>query len=547
MVPNLQIDGFTITGADQGGGIMVNGYANRLEIANNRITGNQGIEGGGIRIGHANLTAATNTGELRYVASRNVNLAIHHNEIVQNGNTAGNLVGGGGGVSLFTGADGYRVTENFICGNFSTGDGGGIAHIGLSAQGRVGLPTIERNMILFNQSFNQGTNPNGGGLAITGLQSLVAANPAGLSTGTGTVLVNANTFQGNLAGAGDGGAISLYGVNGSDTTSAAPHRIDITNNVIDNNVAGVAGGGIALQDAVNVRIINNTITRNDSVATGSRAFDANVSRSTAQPGAGVAARTHSPALGSIVGALSVNGLPQQTFSNPVVQNSIVRENRIFFWQITPGTDVNSCLLNTPAQNCYGLVPNIAAGAAPVFSDLAVLDDSSQMTASNSMLSALVQPGAPFPPLRAVLDPTGTNNTIADPLFRCTYYNGGRDEVIQQTEVTAIVTAAAFDEGGNFIDARFGPLTLLDPLAHTNPVIAAFAPYGDYRILNGSPANDSLNGVASNASLAQAIPALLSDRIRVPRLPGGTGWSIGAYEGAQERSGLRSVMHREDDE
>ena len=43
--------------------------------------------------------------------------------------------------------------------------------------------------------------------------------------------------------------------------------------------------------------------------------------------------------------------------------------------------------------------------------------------------------------------------------------------------TAIVTAAAFDEGGNFIDARFGPLTLLDPLAHTIPVvIAAFAPY-----------------------------------------------------------------------
>ena len=72
VVPNLQIDGFTITGADQGGGIMVNGYANRLEIANNRITGNQGIEGGGIRIGHANLTAATNTGELRYVGSRNV-------------------------------------------------------------------------------------------------------------------------------------------------------------------------------------------------------------------------------------------------------------------------------------------------------------------------------------------------------------------------------------------------------------------------------------------------------------------------------------------
>ena len=64
------------------------------------------------------------------------------------------------------------------------------------------------------------------------------------------------------------------------------------------------------------------------------------------------------------------------------------------------------------------------------------------------------------------------------------------------------------------------------------MIAAFAPYGDYRILNGSPANDSLNGVASNASLAQAIPALLSDRIRVPRLRQWDRLVVGAYEGAQ---------------
>jgi len=55
------------------------------------------------------------------------------------------------------------------------------------------MPTIENNLVLFNQSFNQGTNPNGGGLAITGLQSLVTNN--GLSAGTGTVLVNANTSR----------------------------------------------------------------------------------------------------------------------------------------------------------------------------------------------------------------------------------------------------------------------------------------------------------------------------------------------------------------
>lgn len=528
IVPELQIDGFTITGADQGGGIMVNGHASRIEIANNRITGNQGIEGGGIRIGHANLVEEFANNQLRYVGSRTPNLTIHHNEIVQNGNTAGDFVGGGGGISLFTGADGYRVTHNFICGNYSTGDGGGIAHIGLSATtgaaGLLGLgvPTIERNEILFNQSFNQGTNPNGGGLAITGLQSLVTND--GRSAGTGHVLINANTFQGNLAGAGDGGAISLAGVNGSDALNSAqpfstnpPYRIDIVNNVIDNNVAGVAGGGIALQDAVNVRIVNNTITRNDSVATGSRAFGASVTQSDPQPGAGIAARTHSPALAGLIGANNpiVNGLPQRFFSNPVLQNSIVRENRQFYWQINPNADQTNCALNTAAQTCYGLVPNIAAGDAPVFSDLGVIGGAYQLTANESMLTSLA----------GVL---GGNNLASDPLFRCTYYNGGRDAVIQMLETTAqVTTAAAFDEGGNFIDTRFGPLTPLDPVT--------LAPNGDYRILNGSPANDSGQnylGTQPLTSLAFGL-ALSADRIGVPRsLLQPNSWSRGAYEGNQ---------------
>jgi len=506
----LSIDGFTITGADQGGGIMVNGWARALQIANNRITANQGIEGGGIRLGHPNLIEEFAVNELRYVASRNTNVNIHHNEIVQNGNTAGAAVGGGGGVSLFTGADGYRVADNFICGNYSTGDGGGIAHIGLSVSTGSGpnqrVPTIRRNMVLFNQSFNQGSNPNGGGLAITGLQSLVANN--GLSAGTGTVLVDANTFQGNLAGAGDGGGISLFGVNGSDSTnnpngSNAPHRVDIVNNVIDNNVAGVAGGGIALQDAVNVRIVNNTIARNDSVATGSRAFGASVNQSIPQPGVGVVSRTHSPPLASIVGGVSINGLPQQNFSNPLIHNSIVRENRMFYWMINPNADQTNCLLNTGGQTCYGLVPNIAAGDAPVFSDLAVIGGAYQLTADYSMLTAT-----------SVSPVSGANNLTSDPLFRCTYYNGGRDAVIQVPETTAMVTAAAFDEGGNFIDARFGPLTLLNPVS--------LAPYGDYRILNGSPANDTALAFAG-------LSALERDRIGVQRL---TAWSRGAFEGNQ---------------
>lgn len=510
VAPDLQIDGFTVSGADQGGGIMVNGYANRIEISNNRITGNQGIMSGGVRIGYPNLVQEFANNQLRYVSARTPNASIHHNEIVQNGNTAAAVAGGGGGISLFNGADGYRVTDNFICGNFSTGDGGGIAHIGLHGTTDLGLriPTIERNMILFNQSFNQGTNPNGGGLAITGLQSLVANT--GISAGTGSVLVNANTFQGNLAGAGDGGAISLYGINGSDATGANPYRIDIVNNVIDNNVAGVAGGGIALQDAVNVRIVNNTIVHNDSTATGSRAATpGNPNQTTPQPGAGIAARTHSPALVTQIGAnnLTSNGLPQRFFSNPLILNTIARENRMFYWAINPNADPTTCALNTSAQTCYGLVPNVAAGDAPVFSDLAVIGGAYQLTANYSVLTPT-----------SVSPVAGANNLTSDPQLRCSYDNGGRDAVIQMVEnTTTVQTAGAFDEGGNFIDVRYGPLTL------NNPVTGA--PYGDHRILDGSPANNSGQLYLG----LPLIPALATDRIGVAR---GLQWSRGAYEGGQ---------------
>ena len=56
---------------------------------------------------------------------------------------------GGGGVSFCTGADYYKFQYNWVCGNLSTGDGGGIAHLGFIWNG-----DIEHNTIIFNQSTN---------------------------------------------------------------------------------------------------------------------------------------------------------------------------------------------------------------------------------------------------------------------------------------------------------------------------------------------------------------------------------------------------------
>ena len=78
----------------------------------------------------------------------------------------------------------------------------------------------------------------------------------GLSDGIGPGLViNANLLMGNAAEAGSGGGLRFQAVDGADVARfpADPERwysVQVTNNVIANNVAGWDGGGvILLEDA----------------------------------------------------------------------------------------------------------------------------------------------------------------------------------------------------------------------------------------------------------------------------------------------------------
>jgi hypothetical protein len=66
------------------------------------------------------------------------------------------------------------------------------------------------------------------------------------------------------------------------------------------------------------------------------------------------------------------------------------------------------------------------------------------------------------------------------MFVRPYLNGPRDN-LNLPEFTPLQTAGAFDEGGNFIQVTFGPLTLLDT-ADPSPR-AMF----DYHLQVGSPA------------------------------------------------------------
>jgi hypothetical protein len=427
--PNARIDGFTIMGATVGGGIFVNGYANHLEISNNRIVNNTGTFGGGIRIGHPNLTTATD-----YVDAHNDNIRIHHNHIAQNAGL--NEVGGG--ISLCNGTDNYEVTRNFICGNFTTGSGGGIGHLGLNSDGH-----IAHNKIIFNQSFNQGITVSGGGIIISGNAPLAGQ----LTAGSGTVTIDGNLISGNLAGAGDGGGIRFESINGQDV-QASPndrggwHYLNVFNNIIVNNITGLAGGGMSLQDAAAVRMINNTIAHNDSTATAGEAFAPDSPNlSTPQP-AGIVSRVHSNALQQAFGASTF-----ETFADPeLFFNNIIWQNRSFYWELDDEGD-------------FGLIPRINLGEPVVYADLGVLGTNGMLHPQSSILT----------------DTTGygTSNISADPLFINDYFNGSRSSVVPSN--TAIQTAPAFDEGGNFIDVQFGPLTLT----------------GDYHISPNSPAIDAV--------------------------------------------------------
>lgn len=492
-----RIDGLTVTGADGGGGILVSGYGRNVQIANNRIVGNSGTYAGGIRIGHVDLLDQTNTVYGGYTDSVDPNANIHHNWVVQNGGTE---AGVGGGISLGNGASNYQVVNNHVCGNFSLGHGGGVAQLGLADGGM-----IANNRIIFNQVFNQAANSTGGGVFIGGAPPVDAG---ALSAGTGSVSLQQNLIQGNNAGSGAGGGVRLAQVNGLDVSRAPNNEnswnsVTMVNNIIVDNVSGYAGGGVAIVDALKVNASNNTIAFNDTTATSQEAFaHPGDPQSSPQP-AGLVSQGSSAGL---LAAIQGNKRTQYQFSKPVLANNILWHNRAGCWAIT-GTGAGEFGLFDAAANggCNTASP---MGSNPVYVDLAVIGSANQgsfgakyvdsgkdkLSPDHSILSALLGTGG--------YDNNG--NLAVDPLFVANYPNGDRKPTpFIPGFSTTIDTAATSDEGGNYIDIRYGPLTLWNCMGSDGKVkspqsAANCSLFGDYHLQASSPAIDKgLSRTGSN--------------------------------------------------
>lgn len=548
------IDGLTIRDSSQGGGgIFVHGWNHKLEIANNRINNNAGTLSGGITLGQGEfpdpITVSGVVGgvgeetsldvlpscqdssvvgtHLPYCLDLYVNM--HNNAITANSSLGDELfsgtLAGGGGASFCTGSDYYKFNYNWVCGNVSSAEGGGITHLGFNYNG-----DIEHNTIAFNESSNPTVPTNGGGIMIMGTPDTDpvctgipdADCPPGLSDGTGpNLVVNANLIQSNAADSGAGGGIRLQQVNGTDVSSFPRqpqnwNSVLLTNNIIVNNVAGWDGAGISLQDALNVTIQNNTVASNDTLSTsgvltqsigtpvasapaGNCVQNGPNGPSTAscpQP-SGVSSTPNSSVLTTtFVGPAATLTCPNGTsgckaFSNPLLENNLIWQNRSFYIGVgnpNPGltNQQNQVTLfdaftstAAPAQTAFG---QCAAGfPGGSYWDVGVRGD---LTVGGH------ESGFSLSPTYSMLDdpadyPNAHNLGGADnPGIASQYCNGARVpptcsvtdgcggptgygvppgivDASAPNPVFSLTPSATVDEGNNWINVSWGPLALSD--------------------------------------------------------------------------------------
>lgn len=555
-----RIDGFSVTNSSQGGGgVFAHAWNQYLEVSNNRIYGNAGTLSGGLNIGQGETPDPTFTpaGQERPFFFQS-HVHVHNNAITANSSYGDELFSASpsaaGGVTFCTGSDYYHFNYNWVCGNLSTGDGGGVVHEGFIYNG-----DISHNWILFNQSNNITIPTNGGGIAVLGAgpdgfagTPVECGNSAadidcapGLSDGTGPDLViDSNVIMGNTAESGSGGGIRIQTVNGTDVirmplTPWLWNDVTVTNNIIANNVAGWDGGGISMQDALKVQVINNTIVSNDTTASAGVLFNtvAAPNASTPPPGcdpsanptcagakvvtstvqaAGLVTMAHTANLASLLPAkvlcpvgnasgslLNLLNGSCRSVSFPLLMNDLFWQNRTFHIQVG---GLGSGTLSQ--QNLVTLLPALSQTAtgqcasSAGYWDIGVRGDTGPTNHSSTVTLE--------PSYSILTDTTGypASNKAANPNVASQYCNGSRvppelsgtanpfgyqvppgiSDATVPNPVFNLAPAATVDEGNNWINMSYGPLSLQNPmLAPAALSSASGTANGNYRLTSNSTA------------------------------------------------------------
>ncbi|ADI28857.1 choice-of-anchor D domain-containing protein [Methylotenera versatilis] len=482
-----RIDGLSVLNSSQGGGgLFVHGWGHNLEIANTRISGNHGTLAGAINLGNGETPPVfVNDGVICGAGAAgdacpplngtpvgatipfafDVNVRIHHNMLYNNASIGDALFtgtpAGAGGVTVSAGGDNYQIDHNWIAGNLSTGDGGGLQTLGVSFNGK-----INNNYILFNQSTNPTLPTNGGGVVIQGAnepRTFQGAEcggttdhdcPPGLGDGTGAGLViDANLILGNSAESGSGGGLRLQQVNGSEmiafpTNNTRWYGVTVTNNIIANNVAGWDGGGVSIEDALKVNFTNNTVVSNDTTASAGSLFKTLGAINASSPPPGCTPTTdpnapqnpnclgvdapHGPQpAGLVVMANTINlrdaiaGLANQNVSCPTIQTvanlaSIVRvSGTVTVTTATPVTlhvgDIISIAVNNGGGNFNGTK---TVASTPDSTHFTYLQGSGNTAQINNRGTVTYNSGNPYPvasgvnaTCKKVSLPIMTNNII----------------------------------------------------------------------------------------------------------------------------------------
>jgi len=550
-----RIDGISFIDSSQGGGgIFLHGWNHNTEVSNNRVYANAGTLTGGITVGQVEVPDGTISGDgftqLAFGFNNNVN--VHNNAITQNASFGDEInsttPSSAGGVTFCSGADNYHFNYNWVCGNMSSGDGGGVAHFGFSYNG-----DISHNSVVFNQSNNPTLPTYGGGIVAQGVppdgtfceNATIDQDCAPeLSDGVGPGLViDGNLIIGNTAESGKGGGLRLQLVNGTDVQRSPNnpnrwHSVSVFNNIIANNVAGWSGGGVSFQDALRVNFINNTVVSNDVTASSGVLFNTDLAKkgnipppqctnppnpnvpdpictgtpittSTYQP-AGLETARNTPNLEAAQTNVNcfVATPPSACFSNPVLRNDLFWQNRSFFISVGgtgAGIQQNVVTLN-PTLNQAGHPTGYCAPGA-VYWDLGAFGDTGSTNHSS---------GFTLNPTFSILtNLTGTgynttnNRAPASPGVASQYCNGSRvpaesagnpasgafagfavppgiSDTVLPNPLFFLQPSATPDEGNQWINMNYGPLSL------SNPSIASGStgygvPLGDYSITGSSDA------------------------------------------------------------